>query len=139
MRSTERTPEKEALYRSTVRDIPCPVQVSGQPTTRRSSSRSTVSGPAPLGLNQIDTIPGKHFPQEDQAPAIADRVATIATRAPQPSSNGRASSLGRLRVTGRASRHRSGTACWMSFLGYAGDGLAVRSRFRPAAQRRPSV
>lgn len=29
-------------------------------------------------LTVIDRIPGKHFPQEDQAPAIATRVASIA-------------------------------------------------------------
>lgn len=30
-------------------------------------------------LPAIDRIPGKHFPQEDQAPAIAARIAAIAT------------------------------------------------------------
>jgi hypothetical protein len=30
------------------------------------------------GSLAIDRIPGKHFPQEDQAPAIATRVASIA-------------------------------------------------------------
>jgi haloalkane dehalogenase len=33
---------------------------------------------AAAGLTVIDRIPGKHFPQEDQAPAIATRVASIA-------------------------------------------------------------
>ena len=33
---------------------------------------------AGAGLTVIDRIPGKHFPQEDQAPAIATRVASIA-------------------------------------------------------------
>ena len=32
---------------------------------------------AAAGLAVVDRIPGKHFPQEDQAPAIADRVASI--------------------------------------------------------------
>jgi hypothetical protein len=35
---------------------------------------------AAAGLPAIDRIPGKHFPQEDQAPAIAAHVAAIATR-----------------------------------------------------------
>ena len=35
---------------------------------------------AAAGLPAIDRIPGKHFPQEDQAPAIAARIAAIATR-----------------------------------------------------------
>lgn len=32
---------------------------------------------AAAGLAAIDRIPGKHFSQEDQAPAIAGRVASI--------------------------------------------------------------
>lgn len=32
---------------------------------------------AAAGLAVVDRIPGKHFPQEDQAAAIADRVASI--------------------------------------------------------------
>jgi haloalkane dehalogenase len=35
---------------------------------------------AAAGLSAIDRIPGKHFPQEDQAPAIAARIAAIASR-----------------------------------------------------------
>lgn len=35
---------------------------------------------AAAGLQTIDPIPGKHFPQEDQAPAIAARIAAIAGR-----------------------------------------------------------
>lgn len=33
---------------------------------------------AAAGLAAVDSVPGKHFPQEDQAPAIAARVAAIA-------------------------------------------------------------
>ena len=33
------------------------------------------------GLSTIQTIPGKHFPQEDQAPLLADHIAAFATRA----------------------------------------------------------
>ena len=33
---------------------------------------------AAAGLPAVDTIPGKHFPQEDQAAAIAERIAAIA-------------------------------------------------------------
>jgi hypothetical protein len=36
---------------------------------------------AAAGLTGIDRIPGKHFPQEDQAPTIATRVASIALAA----------------------------------------------------------
>jgi haloalkane dehalogenase len=30
---------------------------------------------AAAGLAEVVTVPGKHFPQEDQAPAIARRIA----------------------------------------------------------------
>lgn len=30
---------------------------------------------AAAGLARLHTIPGKHFPQEDQAPAIASQIA----------------------------------------------------------------
>ena len=30
------------------------------------------------GLERLDTIPGKHFIQEDQAPVIAARIADLA-------------------------------------------------------------
>ena len=33
------------------------------------------------GLERLETVPGKHVLQEDQAPAIADRVARLAGRA----------------------------------------------------------
>jgi hypothetical protein len=32
------------------------------------------------GLDTIHTLPGKHFFQEDQAPAIADHVAALARK-----------------------------------------------------------
>jgi haloalkane dehalogenase len=81
MRSTERTPAKQALYRSTVRDVPYPVQVVW--AAEDPALKLAVYGErarAAAGLEHIDTIPGKHFPQEDQAPAIAQRVAEIAAR-----------------------------------------------------------
>ncbi len=79
MRSTERTAEKEALYRSTVRDVPYPVQVvwaADDPALKLAKYGERAR--AATGLEKIETIPGKHFPQEDQAPAIADYVAAIA-------------------------------------------------------------
>jgi pimeloyl-ACP methyl ester carboxylesterase len=85
MRSTERTPEKQALYRSAVRDVPYPVQVVwsvDDPALKLSSYGEQARAAA--GLPAIDEIPGKHFPQEDQAPAIADRVARLAASGPEP-------------------------------------------------------
>jgi hypothetical protein len=32
------------------------------------------------GLETVHTLPAKHFLQEDQAPAIADRIASLAAR-----------------------------------------------------------
>jgi pimeloyl-ACP methyl ester carboxylesterase len=34
------------------------------------------------GVDVVHTLPAKHFLQEDQAPAIAERIATLARRAP---------------------------------------------------------
>jgi len=35
---------------------------------------------AAAGLARVHTVPGKHFPQEDQAPAIAAKIADLARR-----------------------------------------------------------
>jgi surfactin synthase thioesterase subunit len=81
MRSTERTPDKQALYRSTLSDVPYPVQVvwaADDPALKLGSYGELARGAA--GLNKIETVPGKHFLQEDQAPAIAEYVVAIAKR-----------------------------------------------------------
>ena len=36
---------------------------------------------AAAGLARLHTVPGKHFPQEDQAPAIARQIAEFALSA----------------------------------------------------------
>jgi haloalkane dehalogenase len=79
MRSAERTPQKQALYRSALRDVQYPVQVvwaSRDPALplRDYGEKARVAA----GLDTIHTLPGKHFLQEDQAPAIADHVAALA-------------------------------------------------------------
>jgi haloalkane dehalogenase len=81
MRSTERTPDKQALYRSTLSDVPYPVQVvwaANDPALKLGSYGELARKAA--GLSKIETLPAKHFLQEDQAPAIADYVAAIAKR-----------------------------------------------------------
>ena len=35
---------------------------------------------AAAGLARVPTVPGKHFPQEDQAPALAQKIAELALR-----------------------------------------------------------
>jgi pimeloyl-ACP methyl ester carboxylesterase len=79
MRSTERTPAKQALYRSTVIDVPYRVQVvwaADDPAlkVRRYGEQARRA----TGLSKIELIPGKHFPQEDEPAAMADHVARIA-------------------------------------------------------------
>jgi haloalkane dehalogenase len=81
MRSTERTSEKQALYRSALRDVPYPVQVlwgADDPALRLQTYGEKARRAA--GLDGIYTVRGKHFLQEDQAPAIAERVAALATQ-----------------------------------------------------------
>jgi haloalkane dehalogenase len=82
MRSTERTAEKEALYHSVVRDVPYPVQVVwAAEDPALSLEQYGAQARAAAGLEKINTISAKHFPQEDQAPAIAEYVAKIARTA----------------------------------------------------------
>lgn len=79
MRSTERTPEKQTLYRSAVRDVPYPVQVVW--TDSDPALKARVYGEqarSATGLRKIELMPGKHFPQEDQATAMAAYIARAA-------------------------------------------------------------
>ena len=85
MRSSERTPVKQALYRAVVGGGPCPVQAiwdaddpAMTPAVYGEKAR------AAAGLAEIGTVPGKHFPQEDQAPAIARTIAAQALRPAPP-------------------------------------------------------
>jgi len=78
MRSTERTPEKEALYRATVRGERYPVQVvwaADDPALKAGIYGEKARKAA--GLSRIELIPGKHFPQEDQPAAMAEHIARI--------------------------------------------------------------
>src|SRR5262249_55968532 len=79
MRSTERTPNNQALYRSTLNNVPYPVQVlwAAHDPALKIASYGEAARKA-VGLSKIETVPAKHFLQEDQAPAIADYVAGIA-------------------------------------------------------------
>lgn len=79
MRSTERTPEKQVLYRRAVRDVPYPVQIvwaADDPALKLAEygERARVAA----GLDTVSTVRAKHFLQEDQAVAIADHVARLA-------------------------------------------------------------
>jgi pimeloyl-ACP methyl ester carboxylesterase len=76
MRSTERTPAKQARYRAAVRDVPYPVQAiwaADDPAMTLAGYGRKAQDAAALA--HLHTVPGKHFPQEDQAPAIASHIA----------------------------------------------------------------
>jgi pimeloyl-ACP methyl ester carboxylesterase len=83
MRSSERTPEKQARYRAAVRDVPYPVQAiwaADDPTMTLAVYGEKARAAADLA--DLPTVPGKHFPQEDQAPAIARQIAALALSSP---------------------------------------------------------
>ncbi len=83
MRGFERTAAKQSLYMGVVRGVPYPVQVvwgADDPALKLSvygeqARRAT-------GVETVHTLPAKHFLQEDQAPAIAERIAALAR--PEP-------------------------------------------------------
>jgi len=80
MRSAERTPEKQVLYRSAVREVRYPVQVVW--SADDPALKVGVYGQQALeatGLHRLELIPGKHFPQEDQPMLMAEHIARIAS------------------------------------------------------------
>jgi haloalkane dehalogenase len=82
IRGFERTPEKRALYEGVLRDVPYSVQIvwgAEDPTLKLSVHGEQAREAA--GLDAIHTVPAKHFLQEDQAPAVAERVAELAAAA----------------------------------------------------------
>ena len=81
MRSTERTPAKQARYRAAVGNVPYPVQaIWGADDPAMTLAVYGEKARAAAGLVEVVTVPGKHFPQEDQAPAIARKIAEQALR-----------------------------------------------------------
>jgi haloalkane dehalogenase len=76
MRGFERTAAKRDLYLSAVRDSPYPVRVlwgRDDPALRLDQVGESVR--RAVGLDRLETVPGRHFLQEEQAPTIAARVA----------------------------------------------------------------
>lgn len=79
MRGFELTAAKERLYTNTIRDVPYPVQIvwgANDPTLKLSTYGERAK--RITGVGTIHPVPGKHFLQEDQAPAIADHIAALA-------------------------------------------------------------
>ena len=79
MRGFERTRAKRDLYVSAIRDVPYPVQVVwGADDPALTLAKRGEQARLAAGLDEIHTVPAKHFLQEDQAPAVAERVAALA-------------------------------------------------------------
>jgi haloalkane dehalogenase len=79
MRGFERTAEKQRLYSSALRDVPYPVQVVwGEDDPGLKLSVQGEAARRIAGLDEIHRLPAKHFLVEDQAPAVAERVAALA-------------------------------------------------------------
>ncbi len=91
MRGFERTPAKRALYASALRDVPYPVQIVwGEHDPALKLGVHGEQARRAAGLDAIHRVPGKHFLQEDQASAIADRIGQlVATTAARPISSAR--------------------------------------------------
>lgn len=82
MRGFERTAEKQALYRSVLADDRYPVDVlwaADDPALKASVHGENARRAA--GRERLETVPAKHFLQEDQASAVAEHVARNAARA----------------------------------------------------------
>lgn len=79
MRGFERTAEKETLYRSVVGDPRRPRQVLWGATDPTLRVRPLGELAADIAGVPLRTVPGRHFLQEDNAPAIADAVAALAS------------------------------------------------------------
>jgi pimeloyl-ACP methyl ester carboxylesterase len=80
MRGFERTRAKRDLYVGTLRGVPYPVQVVwGEDDPALTLERQGEEIRRAAGLERIHTLAAKHFLQEDQAPAIAERVAQLAS------------------------------------------------------------
>jgi pimeloyl-ACP methyl ester carboxylesterase len=79
MRGFELTQAKEDRYTAALRDRRYPVQIvwGGQDPSLTLAVRGEQARRA-ADLAEVIVLPGKHFLQEDQAPAIADAVAAIA-------------------------------------------------------------
>jgi pimeloyl-ACP methyl ester carboxylesterase len=79
MRGFERTAEKQRLYEGVLRDGRYPVQIvwgANDPGLKLAVHGEQARRAA--GLEQIHTLPAKHFLQEDQAPAVAQHIAELA-------------------------------------------------------------
>jgi len=79
MRGFERTVDKRRLYLGVLGDGRYPVQVvwGAKDPALTLAVHGEIARRA-AGLEEIHALPAKHFPQEDQAPAVAEHVARLA-------------------------------------------------------------
>lgn len=82
MRGFERTAAKQALYRGVLADERYPVGVlwGARDPALKPGVHGEIARQA-AGLDRLDTVPARHFLQEDQAPAVAAHIAATAARA----------------------------------------------------------
>jgi haloalkane dehalogenase len=78
MRGFELTREKRDAYHRAVRDVPYPVQVLWAAGDRALKPHDHGVRAARAAGVELQTLPGRHFFQEEQAPAIAERIAALA-------------------------------------------------------------
>ncbi len=79
MRGFELTEAKERFFFEGLAARPYPAQVVwGAPRPGRSASSGVARCSGRCGVEKETLLPAKHFPQEDQAPAIAEAVAALA-------------------------------------------------------------
>ncbi|MDQ3934844.1 MAG: alpha/beta fold hydrolase [Actinomycetota bacterium] len=82
MRGFERTAEKQRLYEGVLSAGSYPVQIVwGADDPALSLDTQAEHARRVAGLDEVHSLPAKHFLQEDQAPAVAERVAELAARA----------------------------------------------------------
>lgn len=82
MRGFERTRQKQELYIGTVRDVSYPVQVIwGELDPVLTLAVHGEQARRAAGVDEIHTVPAKHYLQEDQAPVIAELIARLVASA----------------------------------------------------------
>jgi len=82
MRRYETTAKKERLYLETLKNRSYPAQVIwGEHDPALKIGRYGTEAQRSVGVDTIHRVPGRHFLQEDNAPAIADLVAALASSA----------------------------------------------------------
>lgn len=86
MRAFERTREKREIYVGVLADDRYPVQlVWGEDDPALKLAVHGEQARKAAGLDEVHTVPAKHFLQEDQAPAVAEHIAVLAAQAPSGS------------------------------------------------------